>query len=196
MKVLSFSSHYTWRDQDALLYSEAAPNGFYILPYNDIVVSPGIMQSSFLHMYGPITLNNGGLGNITAHDIMHAFDVDEIQHSHKFVLSLNGLHETLNDTVDSENLADLVGTMVAYATYSSLPPKTQVKVVNLDISTERLFFINHCVNWFAERTTLEERYAPLRSRCIVPLMNMPEISSVFDCTPGPPINPPEKCAFW
>ncbi|KAH8039435.1 hypothetical protein HPB51_007313 [Rhipicephalus microplus] len=175
MKVLSLSSHYTWTDQNALLYNEAAPNGFYIIPYNDIVVSPGIMQSPFLYLDGPIALNYGGLG----------------------MLSLSGQHETLNDTVDSENLADLVGTMVAYAAYSSLPQKYKdVKLVNLDISTERLFFINHCVKWCAERTTLEERYAPLRSRCIVPLMNMPEFSRAFGCAPGSPMNPREKCAFW
>ncbi|KAL3223692.1 hypothetical protein MRX96_049693 [Rhipicephalus microplus] len=175
MKVLSLSSHYTWTDQNALLYNEAAPNGFYIIPYNDIVVSPGIMQSPFLYLDGPIALNYGGLG----------------------MLSLSGQHETLNDTVDSENLADLVGTMVAYAAYSSSPQKYKdVKLVNLDISTERLFFINHCVKWCAERTTLEERYAPLRSRCIVPLMNMPEFSRAFGCAPGSPMNPREKCAFW
>ncbi|XP_075744112.1 neprilysin-1 [Rhipicephalus microplus] len=134
MKVLSLSSHYTWTDQNALLYNEAAPNGFYIIPYNDIVVSPGIMQSPFLYLYGPIALNYGGLG----------------------MLSLSGQHETLNDTVDSENLADLVGTMVAYAAYSSSPQKYKdVKLVNLDISTERLFFINHCVKcWRREPVTL------------------------------------------
>ncbi|KAL3253460.1 hypothetical protein MRX96_054592 [Rhipicephalus microplus] len=134
-----------------------------------------IMQSPFLYLYGPIALNYGGLG----------------------MLSLSGQHETLNDTVDSENLADLVGTMVAYAAYSSSPQKYKdVKLVNLDISTERLFFINHCVKWCAERTTLEKRYAPLRSRCIVPLMNMPEFSGAFGCAPGSPMNPREKCAFW
>ncbi|XP_075744559.1 membrane metallo-endopeptidase-like 1 [Rhipicephalus microplus] len=180
------------------------------------------MQSPFLYLDGPIALNYGGIGMIIAHEIMHAFDVDGIQvnkhnktiltsefvkeytkralclrHSHKSVLSLSGHHETLNDTVDSENLADLVGTMVAYAAYSSLPQKYKdVKLVNLDISTERLFFINHCVKWCAERTTLEKRYAPLRSRCIVPLMNMPEFSRAFGCAPGSPMNPREKCAFW
>ncbi|XP_075744155.1 endothelin-converting enzyme 1 [Rhipicephalus microplus] len=64
MKVLSLSSHYTWTDQNALLYNEAAPNGFYIIPYNDIVVSPGIMQSPFLYLDGPIALNYGGLGMV------------------------------------------------------------------------------------------------------------------------------------
>ncbi|KAL1444082.1 hypothetical protein MTO96_045685 [Rhipicephalus appendiculatus] len=144
IKVLALSSHYVWTDQDALLFHEAAPNGFYIIPYNDIVVTPGIMQHPFLYLYGPIALNYGGLGVIIAHEVMHAFDVDGIQvnednkpivtrefikeytkravclrQSHKSVLSLSGQQETLNDTVDSENLAELVGTMVAYAAYSS-----------------------------------------------------------------------------
>ncbi|KAH7956434.1 hypothetical protein HPB52_009661 [Rhipicephalus sanguineus] len=222
IKALSLSSHYIWTDQNALLYNEAAPNAFYINARNDIIVSPGIMQRPLSYLYGPVALNYAGLGMILAHEIMHAFDVEGMQgnkerrpfvtsefikeytkravclrRSHKSVLSLSRQQGILNDTVDSENLADVVGTMIAYAAYSSMPAKYKdVKLVSLNISAERLFFINHCVKWCAERNTLPERYAPFRSRCIVPLMNMPEFSRAFGCAEGTPMNPRNKCTFW
>ncbi|KAL3184307.1 hypothetical protein MRX96_032108 [Rhipicephalus microplus] len=120
-----------------------------------------------------------------------------------FQLSLNDQQATLNETVDSENLADLVATVVAYAAYSSLPRKYKdVKLATLDLSTERLFFINHCVKWCAEES--EEQHAPSylqrhalpRSRCIVPLMKMSEFSRTLNCAPETPMNPRRKCTFW
>ncbi|KAH6933941.1 hypothetical protein HPB50_019133 [Hyalomma asiaticum] len=103
----------------------------------------------------------------------------------------------LNDYLDSENLADLVGTTIAYSAYASLPPKyKRVALAGYDMSTERLFFVNHCVKWCAQHSQLSNRYAPFRSRCIVPLMNMPEFSNAFGCAAGTPMNPRKKCKFW
>lgn len=105
--------------------------------------------------------------------------------------------EVLDDNVDSENLADLVGTKVAYAAFKALPERfRRVKLVGFNVSSERLFFINHCVRACAQHSKPGRRYAPFRSRCIVPLMNMPEFSRAFGCAPGTPMNPREKCTFW
>ncbi|KAL3197417.1 hypothetical protein MRX96_044912 [Rhipicephalus microplus] len=77
---------------------------------------------------------------IIGHEFMHAFDVSTLEdywgteeirneytkralclrRSHRSVLSLSGQEEMLNETVDSENLGDLVGTRLAYEAFTSL----------------------------------------------------------------------------
>ncbi|KAL1479607.1 hypothetical protein MTO96_051720 [Rhipicephalus appendiculatus] len=112
-------------------------------------------------------------------------------------LSLRRQRDTLNDILDSENIADLVGTVIAYAAFAALSPQEKNETLaGLDMSSEQLFFVNHCVKWCSGYRTSGRRYAPYRSRCIVPLMNMPEFSRAFGCGPGTPMNPTEKCTFW
>ncbi|KAH8039014.1 hypothetical protein HPB51_004939 [Rhipicephalus microplus] len=114
-----------------------------------------------------------------------------------FQLLLTGQEGTLNDELDSENLADLVGTKVAYDAFASLAGGYRdQKLAGLDMSAQQLFFVNHCVKWCSEDDYVASRYAPQRSRCIVPLINMPEFSSAFSCAEGTPMNPQDKCTFW
>ncbi|KAL1468650.1 hypothetical protein MTO96_025239 [Rhipicephalus appendiculatus] len=114
-----------------------------------------------------------------------------------FQLSLSRQQEKLDDATDTENLCDLVGTVVAYAAYASLPVKFKsTTLAGLNVSSERLFFISHCLTSCAQLSHPGRRYAPFRSRCIVPLMNMPEFSNAFGCAPGTPMNPRNKCEFW
>ncbi|KAL1477541.1 hypothetical protein MTO96_035661 [Rhipicephalus appendiculatus] len=103
----------------------------------------------------------------------------------------------LNDTVDSENLADLVGTRIAYTAFTTLSAQyVDETLAGLNMSAKQLFFINYCAKWCAQYSVPTERYAPFRSRCIVPLMNMPEFSWTFGCAAGAPMNPHDKCEFW
>ncbi|XP_037565069.2 neprilysin-2-like [Dermacentor silvarum] len=103
-----------------------------------------------------------------------------------------------NDFLDSENLADFVGTAASYSAYALLPPSQRQKtLLGLNITAERLFFINHCVkycNRYSDTDT--ERHSPFHVRCEVPLMHMPEFSAAFQCAPGSHMNPKTKCAFW
>ncbi|KAL1421516.1 hypothetical protein MTO96_023078 [Rhipicephalus appendiculatus] len=178
IKYLSLYTHLSWSDQKPLLYDETS---------------------------------------IIAHEFMHAFDVANtypnywkaknfkeeytkravcLRRSHKSVLSLTRGDE-VDDTKDSENVCDLVGTAVAYAAYSSLPDKFKIETLSgLNASSEQLFFISHCLTLCAQLSRPARRYAPFRSRCIVPLMNMPEFSSAFGCAAGTPMNPRNKCKFW
>ncbi|XP_049520701.1 neprilysin-2-like [Dermacentor silvarum] len=157
---------------------------------------------------------------IVAHEFMHAFDVEGItfdeaykpwgstdiikeytkramclRQSHRSALSFTARQEVLNDTADSENLADLVGTVTAYSAFASLSA-SHGTLAGLGMSAERLFFVNHCVKRCHQKSRLTARYAPYRSRCIVPLMNMPEFSRAYGCSAGEPMNPRKKCSFW
>ncbi|XP_065289066.1 uncharacterized protein [Dermacentor albipictus] len=222
IKARSLSSHDMWADQTSWFYDEAVLGAFYNNLHNTLVVPRALLLRPFFRPFGPLGLNYAGLGAIMGHEIMHAFDVQGIMHndvyepwasndiikeytkkavclrqSHRSVLSFSARQEVLNDTADSENMADLVGAMTAYATYASLPPaQANVTLAGLDMSAERLFFINYCVMWCHEYGASHVRYAPDRSRCIVPLMNMPEFASAFGCAVGEPMNPRKKCNFW
>ncbi|KAL1421099.1 hypothetical protein MTO96_023453 [Rhipicephalus appendiculatus] len=86
---------------------------------------------------------------IMGHEIMHGYDVggtmydDEsmqrawatpeflknytertlcVRNSHKAAAAMKARQAVINDTADSENLADLVGTVLAHAAFASLPP--------------------------------------------------------------------------
>ncbi|KAH8040461.1 hypothetical protein HPB51_010698 [Rhipicephalus microplus] len=105
--------------------------------------------------------------------------------------------QELSNFYDSENLADLVGVKIAYDGFSSLPRSQRTRILSgTNITAERLYFISHCVKWCREVQFGSGRYAPDRSRCIVPLMNMPEFSKAFECSAGDLMNPAERCGFW
>ncbi|KAH7959377.1 hypothetical protein HPB49_010629 [Dermacentor silvarum] len=175
INAVSLSSHYIWTDQTTWLYDEAAVNALYQVLYNAIVIPTAIIQRPFHFYEGPLALSYGGLGALT----------------------LRARQQELDDTLDSENLADFVGARIAYDAFTSLPHHERIlKLGGLNISAERLFFISHCVKSCAEYGQLTSQYAPFRSRCIVPLMNMPEFSNAFGCVAGQPMNPKKKCNFW
>ncbi|XP_049271282.1 neprilysin-1 [Rhipicephalus sanguineus] len=226
IRALSLCTPNAWTDQTNPLYDESEVNAEYFGDDNIAIVTTALLHDPYLYPYGPLALNYGGLGMVIAHEITHAFDVTGIEtikkrqeptelwlfnefkeeytkralclrHAHKSVLSSSGRQEALNATADSENLADLVGTMISYAAFDSLPAKyKRGTLAGLDMSAEQLFFINTCTKWCAQRSRPTEDYAPYRSRCIVPLMNMPEFSTAFRCAAGSPMNPRKKCAIW
>ncbi|KAH8039016.1 hypothetical protein HPB51_004941 [Rhipicephalus microplus] len=103
----------------------------------------------------------------------------------------------LDAIIDSENLADIVGVAIAHAAFASLPlAERNVTLPGLNLTAEHLFFISHCAKWCESERVIVERYAPGRSRCIVPLMNMAAFSEAFQCAPNTPMNPSKKCSFW
>ncbi|KAH6932807.1 hypothetical protein HPB50_009645 [Hyalomma asiaticum] len=218
IKARSISTHYFWTDQSNLLYNEEDVNAYYMPGGGYILVPTAIMHRPFFYADVPRALNYGGLGMIIAHEFMHAFDVIHIRRhywdtatfkkeytkralclrrSHRSVLSLTSEEDKLNDVVDSENLADLVGATIAHKAFSSLPPNHKnVKLAGLNMSSEQLYFISHCATWCADNRIRAKRYAPYRSRCMVPLRNMPEFSRAFNCKIGTTMNPQQKCSFW
>ncbi|XP_049520699.1 neprilysin-3 [Dermacentor silvarum] len=222
IKALSLSTHDIWLDKTTWLYDETEVTAFYNYNYNTLVVPTSLLQRPFFYPYGLLGLNYGGLGAMAAHELMHAFDVKGItlreayqpwnasdiikeytkralclRQMHRSVLPYSARKDVLNAKMDSENLADWVGTITAYAAFAALSSsESNVTLAGLDMSAERLFYVNHCVTWCHQYSTLTGNYAPYRSRCIVPLMNMPEFSRTFGCAPGEPMNPRNKCTFW
>ncbi|XP_070389915.1 endothelin-converting enzyme 1-like isoform X2 [Dermacentor albipictus] len=219
----------TWADTTILLKNYDKVNAMYDGKYNLLVVLPLMLLPSILFTKGPAAFNYGSLGTILGHEMMHGYDVENSKYDenakerqwfsreaaehyanktfclrqfHKNVLRRR--QEVLNDTVDSENIADLGGTTMAYSAFRSLPAsKRETTLPGVTMTANQLFFVGHCTPWCEEQTTKPPRwlsgrskYAPGRSRCIVPLMNMPEFSDAFHCKRGSYMNPSNKCKFW
>ncbi|KAH6933918.1 hypothetical protein HPB50_018840 [Hyalomma asiaticum] len=224
IKAVSLSAHHKWIDQTTYIYDETVVGAHYVSIQNTLVIPIALIQRPLYFDLAPEVLNYAGIGAIIGHEFMHAFDVigmtvDDmkivrpwptrrfteeytkraicLRRSHRAALRKRPRREVLNDKIDSENLADLVGVRAAYTAYSGLPQHDRdITLAGLNISAERLFFIGHCIKTCAQHGQLEPHYAPYRSRCTVPLKNMPEFSRAFGCTARQPMNPRTKCTLW
>ncbi|KAL1415641.1 hypothetical protein MTO96_029128 [Rhipicephalus appendiculatus] len=157
------NTHYRWKDQETRFFDEEAVRASYEED-KEIVIPVGLLQRPFFYEYGPEALNYGALGTVIGHQLMHAYDPAHLEvdfwhneelkkeytkralclrRSHRSILSLSGLQQVLNDTVDSENIADFVGTKLAYAAYAFSGEEVQrVKLANLNLTAEKLFFVD------------------------------------------------------
>ncbi|KAH6932004.1 hypothetical protein HPB50_002438 [Hyalomma asiaticum] len=177
IKSVSLSAHQKWADQTTFLFDDTVVNAHYEPDINIIVIPTGIITRPLYYNEAPEALNYGGLAMLRRRGRQQE---DELDHY-----------------IDSENLADLVGVNLAYKAFSSLPQAQHgLTLKGLNMSSDGLFFVNHCVKMCREYSVQEGAHAPGHSRCNVPLMNMPEFSSAFNCAPGEPMNPAKKCAFW
>ncbi|CAN7985576.1 unnamed protein product, partial [Ixodes hexagonus] len=104
---------------------------------------------------------------------------------------------------DSENLASVEGTRVAYMAFRKAtnglrdPKMPWTHPDHGGYNAEQLFFVAHCAplcRFKEERTGLGENLG--RSRCLRPLMNMREFADAFHCPKGSFMNPPDKCTIF
>ncbi|XP_065289043.1 neprilysin-1-like [Dermacentor albipictus] len=223
-KALSLSRHQIWADQTSWQFDEAEVNAHYKNNLNILIIPTAILQQPLFFFESPPALNYGGIATIMAHEIMHGYDsggtgydrkgnfnpwatrefgkaykrkTDCIRRSHEYVANMMHPQEKLVDTSTLENLADFVGTMTAYKAYYLLPDhKRKMRLSGLNMTAEHLFFINSCVKLCGKNPMAAGRYASSASRCIVPLMNMPEFAAAFGCAIGTPMNRQMKCTFW
>ncbi|KAK8762467.1 hypothetical protein V5799_026265, partial [Amblyomma americanum] len=104
----------------------------------------------------------------------------------------------LNDTLDSENQADFVGAVTAYAAFRALSGAQPYSTLPwLNLSPEQLYFVGRCAKKCRrDDVPADARYAPSSARCNVPAMNMAAFSEAFGCGRGARMNPVPKCSFW
>ncbi|XP_077523383.1 neprilysin-1-like [Amblyomma americanum] len=108
---------------------------------------------------------------------------------------------TTDDITDSEGFADFAGIQLAYAAYRSLPYRErQSGLPDIGLTADQTFFVSHCLKWCSTvrgtRRSARDRYWHSRSRCIVPLQNMPQFAEAFSCRRGDFMNPQSRCRFW
>ncbi|XP_070389835.1 neprilysin-4-like isoform X3 [Dermacentor albipictus] len=226
-EAMAAATRQLWTDQTHAFYEQVTANAFYYANINVMVIPRAMLHPPFFFTEGPPAINYGGAGTVVGHEIMHGYDmvgsqIDDtgkvrmwftpeatqrylerarcLQHSYENVqpsarqgVPNNGTFVT----VGSENLADIVGAMISYAAFASLPqPQRDTILPGLGMTAEQLFFVSHCAKWCSLRQTSVAGYATSRLRCLVPLMNMAEFSAAFACPQAAPMNPPNKCPFW
>ncbi|XP_037279982.2 neprilysin [Rhipicephalus microplus] len=193
----------------------------YYLSGNRVLVPAGIIQEPVYFHGAADAYNYGSLGQAVGHEMMHAFDtggrkLDEDGKPWSWTATANREYEERLRCIrrshveveqqllssepgvgqDPENLADFSGAPLAYDAFQSLPSRRRALTV-AGFSSAQLFFIGHCVKWCRSLTGHRSHgYARGRSRCIVPLMHMPQFSEAFGCSESDYMNPERKCSFW
>ncbi|KAL3211108.1 hypothetical protein MRX96_036606 [Rhipicephalus microplus] len=107
--------------EERVFMMKLVPSPFYTGAINDMTIPTASMLPPFMYPYGVKALNYGGLGT----------------------LSLSGEEKTLSDELDSENLADFVGTKMAYDAFNSLElGHRHQTLAGMNMSAQQLFFFN------------------------------------------------------
>ncbi|XP_077484821.1 neprilysin-1-like [Amblyomma americanum] len=228
------------RHQDQILFPLGSVNAMHSYTTNIVNMAGGLLQPVLYYHGASAGFNYGGIGQIIGHEMMHAFDVagrsvDETgassdwwpqQATVKYVEQtgcLRTMHREalrkraliLDPRLDSEDLADVMGTRAAFDAFSNLTGQAGAsrhgivntrKVTNTPanfagFTDHQLFFIGHCAKMCDPNAPPRERdptlaYSPNWARCVVPLMNMPEFADAFHCPVGTFMNPELKCRFW
>ncbi|XP_077508707.1 neprilysin-2-like [Amblyomma americanum] len=212
------------RDQHSLITHSLEVNAYYYAHRNEIVIQPVYMQPTIFFPHGPASVNYGALGTTIGHEIMHGYDIrgfhiddngrwrswgnnETSRRYEENTLCIRKSHEEVdyqrrqvNDELDSENLADFVGLVAAYAAFEALPENQRnvrpVGAAGVGTSPDQAFFVSYCAN-SCERDDHKFRgYATGRGRCLVPAINHPAFARAFNCSSGDRMHPAKKCSFF
>ncbi|GIY27266.1 neprilysin-1 [Caerostris darwini] len=108
-----------------------------------------------------------------------------------------------------ENIADNGGVRNAFKAFrlhlalSGENLNYRKRLPGLSASPEQLFFLGYASIWCANMTeeyamgfTENDEHCPNKIRVNVPLANFKEFAKAYQCKPGTPMNPLEKCILW
>ncbi|KAH9368556.1 hypothetical protein HPB48_020935 [Haemaphysalis longicornis] len=212
--------------RDAQNFTVGKANAFYDGRRNVMALLAGIIQPPLFYARGVSAVNFGGLGQIIGHEMMHAFDVRgitrdagntrnnltdaaTIEQFQQKVECLRRAYEVeaepqvqfprLNARYDSEGFVDWTGLWLAYYAYRALSPDERDAVIpGLPLTAEQLFFVAHCYKWCGSSRRRDPfgAYWATRSRCSLPLRQMAEFATAFNCRPGERMNPSSRCTFF
>ncbi|KAL1419013.1 hypothetical protein MTO96_025481 [Rhipicephalus appendiculatus] len=203
-------------DQNMLLPHREFPTAAYIGRANAVFISADLLRPPvFLHA-GPESFNYGGLGQIIAHEIFHAFLISTKGFNKKKAYHGESEQATMRDKMrclkssydealegatlpprrhsDAENVADLAGAALAFRTYVNLSARNGTAVQHNSEEQRQMFFVGLCLKHCEREESDASLFAPSPIRCIVQLKNMREFSSAFRCHDGDPMNAASKCS--
>ncbi|XP_064485346.1 neprilysin-11-like [Ornithodoros turicata] len=198
-------------------------NAFYMPIYHFMVIPAAIMFPPFFSKQQPSAVNYGSLGHVIGHEITHAFDPEMGLYNElglkenwwtatsrkSFEDRVRCLAEFYNnvgdrvandvrfgDTALSENFADCGGLDKSYRAFKRYSDKQLYSVGDVQLTADQLFFVSTCYKWCSDDSYTQREvsmYSPLRMRCNVPLMNMPEFADAFQCASDTAMNPRKRC---
>jgi len=103
-----------------------------------------------------------------------------------------------------ENIADIGGVKEAYQAYEAWEERNGAPEPLVDgLTDDQLFFVSWSQVWCSLATEERERlqvttdpHSPARFRATAPLMMHPGFAEAFQCEPGTPMAPAERCEVW
>ncbi|XP_066978196.1 neprilysin-like [Macrobrachium rosenbergii] len=114
--------------------------------------------------------------------------------------TLNGVN------TQGENIADNGGLREAFLAYQKYVERVgeEPRLPGIDHFTPlQLFFLSNANIWCNTITKegllnqiLTDPHSPARYRVLVPMSNMEQFSTVWNCSSTAPMNPPDKCVVW
>lgn len=106
----------------------------------------------------------------------------------------------------AENIADNGGLKIAYQAYLNwrrTHNETMGALDRMGFTFDQLFFLGFSQIWcsftmpqLAELSIFTNSHSAERHRVNGVVSNMPEFANVYNCSPGSPMNPVEKCSVW
>ncbi|XP_022231844.2 neprilysin [Drosophila obscura] len=214
-----------------LLMPTRTVNAYYADFLNLAFITIGMAQWPFYHQDFPPVLKYAGIGNIVGHEMAHGFDSYCYQYNYdgkrvnwwsdtslrnfkeryrclesqynKFILM--GV-QTNGNLTSGDNIADNVGTRMAYYAYKRRTADRawlEKPLRGVDFNNRQLFFVKFAQSWCNGKDS-GERLGKLKSdvhaydefRVQGTLSNMPEFSEAFGCKLGTEMNPLKKCVVW
>jgi putative endopeptidase len=102
-----------------------------------------------------------------------------------------------------ENIADIGGLKLAFAAYRALRADQGPARTAEGYTEDQQFFLAHAQAWCSKARPERERlqvqtdpHSPARFRVNGPVANLPEFAAAWQCKPGAPLAPLERCAVW
>lgn len=108
------------------------------------------------------------------------------------------------DLTLGENIADIGGLKQSWEAYRRWKERLPGEAPTVPgLTDEQLFFVAYAQVWCAEMTpevvrmrVTVDTHSPPQFRVIGPVSNHPAFGETFQCEPGTPMNPRDKCVVW
>lgn len=202
--------------RNVLLPHREFPTAAYIGRANAVFISADLLRPPVFLPAGPESFNYGGLGQIIAHEIFHAFLISVKQVNKKRAKHIESVQAIMRDKMrclkraydgvlegvtlpprrysDAENVADLAGAATAFRTYANLSERNRTAPHHLSEHQRQMFFVGLCLKHCEHEESDASLFAPSPLRCIVQLRNMREFSSAFRCHDDDAMSAATKCS--
>ncbi|XP_038627944.1 kell blood group glycoprotein [Tachyglossus aculeatus] len=192
-----------------------AVSSYYSVSDHVVIFPAGLLQPPFFHPGYPRAVNFGAAGSIMAHELLHVFyhlllpggcpscDRTFVQEALRCLrLQYEGLRATPDNSSrtlleDSADVGALTIALQAYRRHLQLQ-RGETTLPDLGISPRQLFFLSfaHVMCGRPQPEDPRETHSPPPLRVRVPLSNAPAFARHFNCPPGTPLNPLQRCKLW
>ena len=203
-------------------------NAYYNAQMNDINFPAGILQPPLFDPRMDAAPNYGNTGSTIGHELIHGFDDEgrrfdakgnlrdwwsakdgkEFERRASCIVNQYSGYTAVDDVKVNgkltlgEDLADLGGTILAYAAWKTTTANQKLEVIQ-GLTPDQRFFVG-LAQWACDNTRPEAQrlqaqtdpHSPPRYRINGVVSNMPEFAKAFSCKPGQPMVRDKVCKVW